>query len=289
MEAMTVAAALALGAASLIAAAPRRAGKAPGREEALAACRLLLEQIANFQQHRGMSSAWLSGDAAFRERLEAKGRQIEALFPALLAMARREAERPHPCLTGNDVELFRHRWRDLREKLPGLAVEQSIAAHSQLVECLLRWLGAFGEARLEPRVAVPGGRELVRNLAQRLPALTECLGQARAIGTSVATRGGCPAVARVRLLFLVSRGEALLDQALGGGHGGLRQEEARRAIREMAEVVRSRMLLPAGVEVGAQAYFALATRAIDAVFAWIEDCGAVAGSVPAGRLQIRPA
>ena len=39
----------------------------------------------------------------------------------------------------------------------------------------------------------------------QLPALSEALGQARAISAGVAARGQCTAVARVRLAYLASR------------------------------------------------------------------------------------
>lgn len=236
----------------------------------LAACRTLLALTAHFQQHRGMSSAWLAGDKGFGSKLESKAREIETLFQALRPVAVSECSKPHPCLTANDLALFRHRWGGLRDRLGQLSVEQSIAEHSQLIEQLLRWLAALGEARIEPLLAARGERALVRNYATRLPALTECLGQARAVGLSVATRRACSPVARVRLMFLIARAEAILKQA---GEGGAANGQAERAVQHMAQLVRNRMLGASGVAVGAQEYFDDATRAVDAVFAWISDNG----------------
>jgi hypothetical protein len=165
-------------------------------DKTLAACRSLLALVGNFQQHRGMSSALLSGDQGFKARLDAKGYEIERLIPSLREVARDESLRAHPCLTLNDLALFQFNWGQLREKLVGLSVEQSIAQHSFLIDQLLHWLAALGESRVELLLADSGARGLVRNYASRLPALTECLGQARALGTSVAARRGCSAVAR---------------------------------------------------------------------------------------------
>lgn len=115
------------------------------------------------------------------------------------------------------------------------------------------------------------GRALVKNYTIRLPALTECLGQARALGMSVATKRGCSAVTRVRLMFLVARAEALLNQALEAAGDGQQAEKAMLAVQEMARVIRTRMLLSSGVTVAAQDYFELASVAIDQVFAWIAE------------------
>ncbi|MBP5986470.1 MAG: nitrate- and nitrite sensing domain-containing protein [Azonexus sp.] len=242
-------------------------------DKTLAACRSLLALVGNFQQHRGMSSALLSGDQGFKARLDAKGYEIERLIPSLREVARDESLRAHPCLTLNDLALFQFNWGQLREKLVGLSVEQSIAQHSFLIDQLLHWLAALGESRVELLLADSGARGLVRNYASRLPALTECLGQARALGTSVAARRGCSAVARVRLMFLVARAEALLSQASEVGGRGPKAEKAALAVQEMARVIRTRMLLSSGISVAAQQYFEVATVAVDSVFAWIGESG----------------
>lgn len=242
-------------------------------DKTLHACRSLLALVAHFQQHRGMSSALLAGDQAFRIRLDGKAREIEALIPDLREVAREEGSRAHPCLTQNDLSLFQFHWGELREKLNGLSVEQSIAQHSFLVDQLLQWLAALGESRLEVLLADRCARGLVRNYASRLPALTECLGQARALGTSVAARRGCSAVARVRLMFLVARAEALLNQAGEAGRRGPKADKAALAVQEMARVIRTRMLLSSGISVAAQEYFDIATAAVDSVFSWINESG----------------
>lgn len=253
----------------------------------LAACRSLLALIGHFQQHRGMSSALLSGDRGFAARLEAKAREIDALIPSLREIARAECGRVHPCLTPNDLSLFQFHWGQLREKLNGLSVEQSIAQHSFLIDQLLQWLAALGESRVELLLDDATARGQVRNYASRLPALTECLGQARALGTSVAARRGCSAVARVRLMFLVARAEALLSQANEVGRHSPRGNQAALAVQEMARVIRTRMLLSSGISVAAQEYFAIATAAVDGVFAWIGECGSDLEQAGQGTAGIR--
>ena len=257
-------------------------------DSTLAACRSLLALVGHFQQHRGMSSALLSGDQGFRARLDGKGREIEGLIPSLREVAREESARAHPCLTLNDLSLFQYNWGQLREKLAGLSVEQSIAQHSFLIDQLLQWLAALGESRVELLLVDRCARGLVRNYASRLPGLTECLGQARALGTSVAARRGCSAVARVRLMFLVARAEALLNQANEVGGRGGKAEKAAIAVQQMARVIRTRMLLSSGISVAAQEYFDIATAAVDSVFAWIDESGAELMQAGNERADIRP-
>ena len=239
----------------------------------ISACRSMLSLMAQLQQHRGMSSAWLAGDQSFRPRMQAKASEIERLLPSLRAVALQEGACAFPCLTANQLALFRFNWQSLLERLASLSVEQSIAQHSQLIEELLKWLAALGEARVESALRDAQRAALARIYLGRLPVLTECLGQARALGAGVAARGNCSAVARVRLLFLIARAEVVLGQAVTICAGMPESERASAAVVEMAEVVRARLLANEGVSIGASAYFELATKAVDAVYVWIEVCG----------------
>lgn len=251
----------------------RRAGKHVGRA-ALATCRSLIQLLSGLQQHRGVSSAWLAGDKSFENRMLQRRRAIEALMPALRPGFASEAEAGCPCFTLNDWKLFEFEWREMVEKLPQSSVHHNIERHNQLIARLLDWLAAAGESRLELPAEGRLAPGMVRNFVVRLPALSECLGQARALGSSVAAQGGCSPVARVRLTFLVARAEALLDRAVAADSGKRGPEAAQRLVRAMATMVRTELLLSTGVRISSERYFDAATQAIDAVFAWIDGLGA---------------
>lgn len=237
---------------------------------AIHACNTLLDLVAGIQQHRGMSTAWLAGDRSFERRLAVKRGEIEPLVQKLQQIAAEENTRSYPCFTPNDVSLWRHRWGLLISELASSSVEKSIATHSNLIAMLLNWLDVLGEARIELPLKdlLPEGT--VRNFSHRLPQLSETLGQARATGSGVAALGSCPAVARVRLMFLVSRAESLIDQACAVDNRGA---SAERLVKALAATIRSHMLSKAQVDISAEDYFAEATRSIDAVFTWVRECG----------------
>lgn len=239
----------------------------------LVVCHHMLGLIAQLQQHRGMSTAFLSGEAGFLERLLRKGSVIDGNLPALRQLVLLEKERTFPVLSGKELALFGLHWGQLRERLASLSVEQSIAQHGLLIGQLLKWLAALAESRIEPALGakVPSG--LVRNYLVRLPALSELLGQARALGTSVASQRACSAVARVRLMFLVARAEVMLTQALNVSGNLPEAARAMRSVQQMARVVRTQMLLSSGIVIEAETYFAISTVAIDAVFDWITVSG----------------
>lgn len=242
----------------------------PGLEDSLAACRLLFELAIDVQQHRGLTGAWLAGDADFLALRQARQAAVEARFPELLRLARDEGRRPAPCFGRLEVMLFIFNWRSLVDSLAEQSPERNIAAHSQLIGLLLKWRSALGEARIEPGLGRDGHLGRVRNFTHRLPALAECLGLARAVGVGVAARQACSPTTRVRLMFLIGRAESLLEQA-ARADDGRPARVARAALRSLANAVRTRMLLSDGVSLSPLDYFAVATGAIDGVADWVGE------------------
>src|SRR5690606_28201683 len=113
---------------------------------AIGACNVLIELAERVQQHRGMSSAWLGGDAGFELRLAAKRAEIQPLIGRLQALAAEEADKLYPCFQAEDVTLWVQRWNAMVEELRDATTEKSIATHSNLIALLLGWLGSLGEA-----------------------------------------------------------------------------------------------------------------------------------------------
>ncbi|HEY6898789.1 MAG TPA: nitrate- and nitrite sensing domain-containing protein [Rhodocyclaceae bacterium] len=249
----------------------RKSSELDKAREALDGCEQLLALVKSIQRHRGMSSAWLSGDHSFEVRMAELRNEMDRQFTALMQTAKRETNSPWPCFNHNDMSVLRHHWRELGEGYKTLTTEQSIARHTHLIAKALGWLAALGEARIE--LTLPGrvSAGVVRNYAHRLPALAECLGQARAVGSSVAARGNCSPVARVRLMFLAARAEVLLSQALAAAPSN-RSSTASRAVENLVGMIRQHLLGGHLVTIGATAYFDAATVAIDGVFSWIDGC-----------------
>lgn len=235
-------------------------------------CAVLLNLLGLLQQHRGASAAMLSGDSSFAERRRKLQGEIDALWPSLMEAARRETAQARPCFTANDWAVFQHKWGRLIASLGQSSAADVIHVHSQLISRLLDWLAALGEARIEAVAgrSLPTG--LVSDYVHRLPALAECLGQARALGTSVAVTGQCSPVARVRLGFLIARAESLL-LATRRSERPRSAEQAQLAVEDLLAMLRKRVLEGPRVSVSAQDCFNTATRAIDTVFAWIGSHG----------------
>jgi hypothetical protein len=231
----------------------------------------LLRLIKLLQQHRGASAAFLSGDISFRTKMDELQSAIQALTPKLNELARFEASFLRPYFSVHDMGVLLHRWKELLQQIESSSVEQSITAHSQLIAKVLEWLADMGEARVEIPMSTRLPADLARNFSHRLPALAECLGQARALGSSVAARGECNSSSRMRLMFLVARAQTLLNQAAVQPQGQVAGTAVMSAEKLLAEI-RTGILERNTIGMDATAYFALATTAIDTVFVWADDC-----------------
>ncbi|MBL1377550.1 nitrate- and nitrite sensing domain-containing protein [Zobellella iuensis] len=231
----------------------------------------LVALVADMQQHRGMSGAWLAGDQGFAGRLPAKQQAVERRFQALLVHGEREQRERYCCFSREQVAVLQRQWQALVQGLAASTPEQNFQAHCRLVSVLLEWLAAVAEARIEQPGVVPGEGNSERNFGHRLPALAECLGQARALGSSVAARRYCPPVARVRLLFLTGRAESLLAQALAAGGRGAEVDAAQQAVQAFVSALRGRLLAADATGLSATDCFNLGTAAVDAVFRWLEQ------------------
>lgn len=255
---------------------PERAGDSlPGDDarRAFGDCERLLQLVHSLQQHRGMSTAWLAGDALFETPMRARRRAVQHDIDALDATARAEMASDGPCITPYELALLDAQWKELCAVLDGspaaISADDNLTRHSLLVSHVLGWLAAVGNRRIAPVAA--SGSGLLRTWISTLPALGEQLGQARAVGSVAAARGVCTAAERMRLRYLASRAESLMHQAIADTPRLPGALPATERIVRLLGLLRSD-LLAATDRMTAELYFAEATAAIDAIYAWMTSC-----------------
>ena len=151
----------------------------------LAATELLLplhKQIQLTQQHRGISSAFLSGAASFRKTLEDKQVDVQSAIMVVDAVESR-----HSVLLGSGAEwrAIKEDWNRLKGNVVNLSVEETLALHGQLIERILRFqveVADAGGLSLDSQIAT---YYLAETLYKSLPAMLERLGKMRAKGTGI--------------------------------------------------------------------------------------------------------
>ncbi len=155
------------------------------------------------QQHRGLSAVLLSGDAGQGEaRRSTQAKVDEALNQAVQSVA---ANLGSATLTA-DIEAIRREWQGLALAVSGntIGAPESFSRHTALIQQQLRLLDNMVKASGLLFEADPGSHYMIKAVFGGLPELTENLGQARASGTSVLTRGEASSAERSRVNVLDS-------------------------------------------------------------------------------------
>ena len=238
----------------------------------LAEVRPLIEHIP---QHRGMSGAFLNGDAAYRRQMESKQSEIDALFDRL---ALKDRELGEMLQTAHRATALANAWQSLKDRVWQLTPAQSIEEHSQLIQQAINLMGYVSDTSgmiLDPHL---DSYYLIDMLAVQMPVLTEAMGQSRAIGAGVATRGQMSTEQRIQLNIRLDRirsAEANLNRHLevvareNPSLAGLLRassHEGATAVDQFAELINVQLLNAESIRITTDEIFSSSTRAIDGVF-----------------------
>lgn len=248
------------------------------RLEGIQINRLVEQLLIDLQQHRGMVNALLSGDSSFKQKIEQKQIAIGQDMAAL------DVLRGQILMTEKRWEGIRSDWQELRKEVMALPAEESFHRHSELIRAVLYTMGDIAE-RSQIVGDCAADFVLVDALWNKLPAVAEGLGQARGMGASVAAKGYCSSVVRIKLRFLEEHiGETIgwVDSDLA--HTDIAQaatfkrawEETHTAVNEFLKLLEEKLINAEHPAIDAEHYFGAGTKAMDAVFsALAQACAAM--------------
>ena len=250
------------------AAAAEQAGVAPVGQ--------LLALIRHTQVHRGLSGAWLGGNAAMGEKRQAAA---AAVTQALAAMQAGTAHYSGGALAALRDEVAQQ-WQALAKDVgaSGVDTAASFTRHNALVARELRLLATLTDRStliLDPEAHT---YFLVAGVTQTLPQLSEVLGQARALGALALTRQELTAAQRGRLEGATEQLDRLdaemtryfdnIEAADAAAAAPLRapREAARTASLAARQLIRDKLLNAPTLSHPSTEYFATMTAHIDAQF-----------------------
>lgn len=258
------------------------------RLEGIRVNRLTKQLLLDLQQHRGMVNAFLSGDASFKQKIEQKQAAIGQDIAALNAF------HGHGLMTEKRWEAILGDWQTLRAGCLALPAEESFRRHSELIRAVLYSIGDVAE-RSQIVGACAADFALVDALWSKLPAVAEGLGQARGLGSSVAAKGYCSSVARIKLRFLEERvRETMVLVSNELAHADLTQAASfvqtwrgtHAAVHEFLALLDEKLIGAEHPTIDAEHYFNAGTKALDAVFHAFDQASAALESalngMPAG-------
>ena len=222
--------------------------------EGLALMQVLRELLSHIQKHRGLSSGYLSGDHSVLVNI--KSIQSAALRDI------RAIERMAPVLESDSrwQNITQH-WARLSAGFEKNTVSNNLEQHSRLIQGLLFLIEDTAE-RHQLYKLHHAEVDNLRFIWKELLGAAECIGQARAIGTGVATVGRCDSVARIRLRYLQQRIEQTSQQALVGlPHS----EKHQHSIQDLLQCI-SDQLLAEQPTISPDQYFLRCSEVIDGLY-----------------------
>ena len=242
--------------------------------EYLAGVRPLIQHIP---EHRGMSGAFLSGDASFRAKVLDKQAAVDGMFDKLRGMDERLGESLH---TGDKVRALVNEWQALKNAVFSMTPEESMTAHNELFAHAIE-LGQHA-ADTSGMVLDPSldSYYLIDMLVVQMPILIEGMGQSRAIGVGVVVKGEGEFSSQdwEQLTFRLER-IRMAAKALNGNLDAIYNEnptlkealadKGREAIANVdgfTRLIKDNLLEADTISISAAEIFSSSTRAINAVF-----------------------
>ena len=220
------------------------------------------------QQHRGLSSGVLNGNAAMREPRSAKEKQVEEAFAAA------EAVLPQVLRVRPEWQRIRESWQAIARGGLAWTPAESIRRHSEMIDQMILFLVEIGDhsgLTLESDLAA---YYMVDTIVSKMPQLLEYLGLTRARGTGVLARKALLPELRIDLisslalmegalrgqninLEKIGQADPVLKAALQSGGGGFTA-----STHKVFSVVREEVL-GERFSISPDAYFALTTALLD--------------------------
>jgi len=228
--------------------------------------RITLDKL---QRHRGMSTALLAGQDSFAEPLRALRSELDADIDVLRSLPLHELPAAHAFLSG---------WPQLTAELPRLQSDQGFVRHTELITLireLAMQMAAEEQLLLDPELE---SYYLIGLLVNDLPQLVEAMGQSRALGSSMLSRGSRDGEVLQRLginRHVVEQGLGSFDRSLEQvfRHNPALREQLGDLGRQAAETVAefNRLLGEQVIEaqgaISADQLFTASTAAIDQIYA----------------------
>ena len=233
--------------------------------------------IEPVQKHRGMMSAYLNGASNFRDRIYSQRQVVDSSMAELKRINQRY---------GNELaveqvysELIKQ-WQLIKNTSMGLTAAQSIKIHNVLVERLLNLIAKVANAAditLDPELDT---YQIGMTLVNGLPNMLENMGQARAVASGVAAKGGFENQSIYTRLAILANNINLYFKDVSSSLNAVFQvnhslaEELKpatdsnyNAIVEMQDLLNKQLLNADTISVSSKEIFDNATRAINGSYA----------------------
>ncbi len=217
--------------------------------------------IAFTQKHRGMSAAFIQGDLSAGGELKQIKHTIQPIIETLQA---------DPCISHQERWLgFTDHWGRFKNASQTLNLAESFEQHTNLVTNLLYLFEDIAEQQQFDQYTFPDTPN-ISLLWKTLPFTGEYIGQARAVGVAIVTKGHCSQVDKVRMGYLETKisqyVETLFTQLDANKAGaGCELKQAKSVCLDFLKLIRGDILDASLITISPKAYFNAASAAMNEI------------------------
>ncbi len=253
----------------------------------------LRQLMQHLPQHRGMTNAHLRGAEGFKPRILEKRREIAEDIMAIDAVDARLGQVLDSTGRWNDIK---QRWQNLRENAFNLSADESFELHTNLiaeVQALLVHVAEHSELIHDPDL---DSFYLMNAVVNKLPQVTENMGQARGFGAGIAAKQAVTTPDIIRMTLLLGKIGSNMEAAMSGlqtafeYNAGLRERlepplnKALTAGMGFVSTSRGRLMEADDIAIDPQRYFSEGSAAISATYALYDIILAELDSLLAARI-----
>lgn len=260
---------------------------------------LLSKMTQHTQEHRGMASVYLNGNAAFRAELDKKEAELASDIAAIDAKTE----------SSKDIIKSTQQWDEIKsdmtalnKDLNGLLPADSFDRHTRIIQKILNYgESVSNETKLVLQDDIPKYSMVIMNVKE-LPKLTEKMGQARAKGAIVATKGEMLPEEKKQIETLASQisasmadvqrsSLALMEDKRLEGELKASYEKAVKSVEGLLASMDKNFINSEKISVDSKSYFDSATASINDVYEYYGNASKVLDSsaksdVTSAKIQI---
>ncbi len=235
----------------------------------LQSLRLPLQHI---QQHRGMTAAYLNGATQFKDRIMSKRLEVDNYFSQLQEI---ENKLGKELKIKDSTRKLIKLWNSIKTSSMQQSAEQAIQKHSQLIRHILLLMNLVADSSKITLDSKQDSYYMGAALVSSLPYLMEYMGQARAVGSSIAAKGEFSQKTYVKLSVLINNIDnyaahlkAGLDTAITDNNDikyklGTLININNKAITELKDLLENELIKPAQITISSDKVYSVATKAIN--------------------------
>lgn len=236
----------------------------------------LINFLGGVQQHRGMTNTYLNGETSFKEKMVNQQSEIEKIMKTVNEV---DIKYGADLQTTEKWRGIQDHWQDIYEKaFSGLQPKESLELHTSLINKIISLISHIGDTSnliLDPEL---DSYYLMDSLVNKLPLLSENIGQARALGSGIAARKEIINDEKAQLIALSVHIKTSFDAANIGIDVAIRDngnikprleanlKEYSDSINGFLEIANIKLITANSIDVKPDEYFTAATEAITSIF-----------------------